>query len=399
MAASPIVEVKDGAGSYVDTPGGINVAPGNTISIRLKSTTDVSQWTLQIFGVDEVTATAPALTGVNGSTHVVSTPATVVTFTMPAGVGVGRALAFRSSVNGGGTGRTTTFGIYTLTSLSNRVGAVGERFEANATFGWAATVNKVIRAGGGGGGGLPPLANLQYAVLMEDPVGILTFQKLTMDMIDPSFAIDTFGKTDPDGGTLLYRRGDEIAGVTAEASYLSGAPSSASIDNTYGGSTDGGDTDPGVWSLSAPYETASLAGSILRIGSDLGADPTWTATLSADKGSVTDEASFTVRWTRDVYWGVGTAGYGDEAEIEGLSDTALSSARNRTLTVSPSSEKVYYAYPKAYGTATFTLNGFPASFDSPSEVSVTNGNGVTSTYYLYESTNLLTGSNLNFVVT
>jgi hypothetical protein len=88
-----------------------------------------------------------------------------------------------------------------------------------------------------------------------------------------------------------------------------------------------------------------------------------------------------------------------ESAIEALAGTALATGRSRTITVSPSTEKVYYAYPKAYGTATFTLNGFPAAFNAPSELSITNVNGVTSTYYVYESTNLLNGSNLSFVVT
>ena len=151
MAASPIVEVKNGSGAYVDTPGGGNVTAGNTISIRLKSTTDVTDWNLQVFGVDEITDNPPTLINVNSTTHEVTSPSTVVTFVMPAGSGIGRAIIFRSSVNGGGSGFTTTFGVYVLTALGNRVAAVGERFEGNAEFGWAAAVNKIIRDGGGGG--------------------------------------------------------------------------------------------------------------------------------------------------------------------------------------------------------------------------------------------------------
>lgn len=183
MTASPIVLVADGGGPFTAFTDGKNVTPGNTISVKLQSTTDVTQWTLQIFGVDEVTATAPSLTGVNPTTHVVTTPGTTVTFTMPSGSGIGRAIIFRSAVNGGGSGFTANFGLYTLTTLSRRVGAVGERLEGDDQFGWASTVNSIIRAGGGGGG-LPPLANEQYAVLMEDPAGVLQFQKLDISMID-----------------------------------------------------------------------------------------------------------------------------------------------------------------------------------------------------------------------
>lgn len=397
MPASAICEVQDGAGSFTVPVDGLNVTPGNTISIRLQSTTDVIQWTLQIFGVDEVTATPPTLTNVNGTTHVVTSPSSVVTFTMPSGAGVARALLFRSSVNGGGSGFTKSFGVYTLTSGGKRVGAVGERFEGDAEFGWASMVNAIIRSLGGGGS-LPPLALQQYAVLMENPAGNLVFARLTQEMILPAFSIASFAKTAPNGAQTLYRRGDTLAGVAASATYISGPPTSASISNSFGGSTDVGDVNPGSWTINSPFSTGNMAGTIKRNGSDLGADPTWTITLSATKTTMV-QSNINVQWTRDVYYGVGSAGFSTEAEVEGLAGTNLQTGRARTVTVSPSNEKVYYAYPKSYGLATFTLNGFPAAFDGPSELSLTNTNSVTSTYYLYESTNLLTGSNLNFVVT
>lgn len=149
MPSSPIVEVKDGGGPWVATTGGVDVTPGNTISIRLATPGPVTVWFLEIFGVDEVTASAPTLTGVNLVTHQVTTPSTVVTFVMPSGVGIGRALIFRSSVDSGGSGFNTTFGIYTLTSFATRVGAVGEKFEGNSTFGWVMKLNPLIRTPGG----------------------------------------------------------------------------------------------------------------------------------------------------------------------------------------------------------------------------------------------------------
>ena len=234
---------------------------------------------------------------------------------------------------------------------------------------------------------------------MEDPAGSLVFQQISQDMITPSFDISIYSKTAPNGGQLQYRRGETVTGVAVSVNYVSGPPSSASIVNSFGGSSNGGDVNPGAWTINSPFATGTLAGSVKRNGSDLGADPTMTATLTALKGASSKQDSFTLTWTRDVYWGVDAAGLNTEASIEGLANTTLAASRSRTLTVSPSNQKVYYAFPKAYGTATFTLNGFPASFNAPSEISVTNVNSVMSTYYLYESTNLLTGSNLNFVVT
>jgi len=245
---------------------------------------------------------------------------------------------------------------------------------------------------------LPALANTQYAFLMEDPAGTLIFQRATEDMILPGFSISAFSKSAPNGGTLTYRRGDTVMGITSNATYVGGPPTSANIANTFGGSSDVGDITPGSWVTNSPFASGSLGGSVKRSGSDLGPDPTMQSTITATKG-VSRTASFTIVFTRDAYWGVGSAGFSSEADIEGLSNTVLSASKNRTLTLSPSNQKVYYAYPKQYGLATFTLNSFPAAFNAPSEVMVTNINGVTSTYYLYESSNLLTGSNLAFVVT
>lgn len=156
MAASPHVLVQDGTGDFVnpdstgdpDFPSGVNVTPGNTVSIKLTSADSVGQWNLKVAGTDEETL-VPALTDVDPSTGVVSNPSTVVTFTVPAG-DAGRTYVFQSMVNNGGPAYTTRFGIYTLTSGGFRVAAVGERFEGDSIFGWTRTINKFIRSGGGG---------------------------------------------------------------------------------------------------------------------------------------------------------------------------------------------------------------------------------------------------------
>jgi hypothetical protein len=258
--------------------------------------------------------------------------------------------------------------------------------------------NVTITDSGGGGPTIPPLSGVNNAFLAESPIGTLVWKPISAGVVVPLFDIASFSKTAPDGGTLLYRRGDTLTGITSSATYVSGPPTSASIANAFGGSTDGGDVNPGVWTITTPFATASLAGSVKRNGSDLGADPVMTVTLEATN-EIVDTANFTIQWTRDVYYGVGVAGINTESGIEALAGTALATTRIRNITVSPSNQKVYYAYPKAYGTATFTLDNFPAGFNAPIEVSLTNINSVTSTYYVYESTNLLTGTAQTFVVT
>jgi hypothetical protein len=322
-----------------------------------------------------------------GSTSFLVTPTASVSSFTPDLVGSYRV---RLTVNGGGAGNVQTL-VYRVRFdnagvLANRgwaYPAFGETdVEANYDGnqrGWAEDLDSILEDVRGELGSLP------------------TFP-LSEDDILPGFSVASFAKTAPNTGTLLYRRGDTLTSITASESYVSGPPASASIVNTYGGSSGVGDIDPGSWVINSPYVSAALTGSILRNGSDLGSDPTMVATLTATKPPV-KTAAFTISWTRDVYYGVGAAGFSSEAQIEALAGTELVGSRQRTFVVSPSTQKVYYAYPKAYGAATFTLGGFSADFNSPSEISVTNVNGVTSTYYLYESVQLLTGSSLNFVVT
>lgn len=153
MALTPLCQVKDGAGPFVGTNNGVDVTPGNTISIQLLNPVGVVDWFLQIVGTDELTA-IPVLTGVNPFTHQVTSPATVVTFTFPGALG--RAIGFKSTVTGVGGPIDTNFGVYSLTTFSTRVGFVTETREGNSSFGWATKINPLIRTGGGGGGGGDP---------------------------------------------------------------------------------------------------------------------------------------------------------------------------------------------------------------------------------------------------
>jgi hypothetical protein len=254
-------------------------------------------------------------------------------------------------------------------------------------------------SGAGGVQGLVPAPAAGDAAAYKYLFSGGIWQQVSEDELIPSFQIASFTKTAPNPGTLTYRRGDTLIGTTVAATYTSGPPTTASLSNTLGGSVGGGDVNPGAWTFIAPFASGSQPVNVKRDGSDLGADPTWTIGLSATKIPVRS-ASVVITWTRDVYWGVSSnAGPLTEADIEALSNTVLSGTKNRTLTLSPANEYVYYSYPAQYGAATFTLNGFPAAFETVYTVSVTNVNGITSTYNVYRSTNLLTGTGLNFVVT
>ncbi len=147
---SPVCEVKDGSGSYASTTNGVDVTPGDAITIRLADS-NVDQWEITCVTTDDLNVAAT----VNGGLTVNPLNKTA-SFTAPA---AGAALRFRSRVNGGlgpnNTAKpsyTTTFCIYTLTTNGTRTIAADETTEGSP-FGWVANVNTSIRSGGGGGGG------------------------------------------------------------------------------------------------------------------------------------------------------------------------------------------------------------------------------------------------------
>jgi len=144
MPVSPLCNVKDGLGPFVPTFNGVNVGPGDTISVQLTSISGVTAWFLQVLGTDEL-STNPALVGVNPTTHEVTTPGTTVTFPFPSGLG--RSVLIQSTVTGAGGPVSTTFSLYSLTAGSKRVGSAGEQREGNTSFGWITIVNPIIRQG------------------------------------------------------------------------------------------------------------------------------------------------------------------------------------------------------------------------------------------------------------
>lgn len=146
---SPLCEVKDGAGAYVSTANGVNVTPGNTVTIRLIDSS-ASTWSISCVYTDDQSAVATVNTGLT-----IDPVARTATFTAPV---AGRAYIFKPVVNNGigpdGRVRTdysTTFGVYTLTGEGRRVIAANETNEGDSEFGWVKPVNEIIRNGGGGG--------------------------------------------------------------------------------------------------------------------------------------------------------------------------------------------------------------------------------------------------------
>lgn len=246
---------------------------------------------------------------------------------------------------------------------------------------------------------VPPLVNVAGAVFVEDPSGTKAWRRLRQSDVDPDFSIVTFGKTAPDSGTLLYRRGDAISGVTASASYLSGPPSTASIADTFGGSTNGSDIISGIWSLPGPgFTTGSRSGGIKLYGADGGSDPFWTATLTATEGALSPTTFFRAYWASDVYYGVTVAT--DIVGTDVFNSTvqagfagSLQRVRNQVTSFSPSGQYTWFLWPNE---ATYTggsptykdQNGFTFATVDMGTVTIVR-NVVTRTYRKIRSAGLL----------
>ena len=117
---------------------------------------------------------------------------------------------------------------------------------------------------------------------------------------------------------------------------------------------------------------------------------TWKLVATDEKNSV--EKTTTITFCNAIYYGVGT----QENEFTGGFVTSLTmrlqTGKAYDFTVNPNDQYIYYAVPKSRGTVTFKVGGFEGGFEAPEIVSVTNSAQYTEDYYVYRSTNKITGS-------
>lgn len=101
--------------------------------------------------------------------------------------------------------------------------------------------------------------------------------------------------------------------------------------------------------------------------------------------------------THYIYSGVGVAGITSQATLEAMTRTATTTYTN-TFTVSPSSQKVYLCHPASWGVPLITLDGLAIDEGTPATVGLHDYSGAVVNYLVHETTNLLTGTGLDFVV-
>lgn len=234
-------------------------------------------------------------------------------------------------------------------------------------------------AGGGGSGDAISIRGtsvdttsptLTGQVLAYDQVALKYLaRKLSLDDIDPAFAITSFAKT---GGNAVVEVGASIVTPAFTAAYAQGNPTTATLSDTEGGSQSVSGT-PTSFSSSGTFSKTALAASV-----------TWT--LTAIRNGITKIATIVQQWGQKVYTGASSAATGyDETFIEALGASSIKTSRAGSYSYSyGAGNYAFFAVPAGMGTPVFSIGGFAQTLDLvASGVSVTNSFGVTFTYNVY----------------
>ena len=203
-----------------------------------------------------------------------------------------------------------------------------------------------------GAGGLPPFPPPapEVRVLLEDPgsPGIAQWRCLrAVDLctIPPGFSVTL---------TPLFASpveiGAQIISPTFNAFYNNGVPISAVLS----------DSIPNV-----PQNVLAVANPLTMpfVYQLNGINTSVLFTLTADDGGGPKIDTTSLLFLPLVYWGTGPDGLSTEGDIEGLASSNLQATLVNSFTESPGPATfIYYAFPSAFGTPTFVVNGFPGGF-------------------------------------
>lgn len=144
------------------------------------------------------------------------------------------------------------------------------------------------------------------------------------------------------------------------------------------------------WNLSKSAAKTTLNGinvlnQVVYTDSDVSADKEYKLIVTDDLGREV-KASTKVSFVNRVYWGVSAETDITEVLVKSLENNVLSGSKERTITVAPDHQYIYYAFPVRLGTAVFKQGYFEGGFEDPATVRVSNGSGYSEDYYVYRST-------------
>jgi hypothetical protein len=249
-----------------------------------------------------------------------------------------------------------------------------------------ASYNYLFTVGGGSAAGVSSLNTLTGALSIICGTGLTCNSSGTTITITTatSFVINSFTGC---GGSLEL--GFAVNNPTCSATY-SATPSSASITNT--------DSVDSPLNLTSPFTSGTIVGSFSHASVH-----TTTITLTA-LGASTQTATQAYTWNPRIFGGDGASGATSTVTAAGTSavlstsDVITSAGLGAETTgqiigsYTPSGQCIYLLLTGASHTFTDNNTGFPMAFNAPTSVTFVNVNGVSVPMYLYQSTNLLTGT-------
>ncbi len=219
---------------------------------------------------------------------------------------------------------------------------------------------EVVIGGGGGGLVVAGTPSNQWVVTWNDSVPQAEWQ--------PAGGLQVLSFSPV---VTLYECSQSVATPAFIASY-SATPAAAVLTNDLNGESLDVHTTPTSFSSAQTYVRSTPNQTV-----------TWTLTTS--NGTRTTSAT----WGQKNFWGISSSPANTEAFIEALAGSQLRTSRGAAFTVNATgTNKIYFACPSRYGTPTFTVGGFVGGFIlRGASISVTNAQGFTENYDLWESVN------------
>lgn len=218
--------------------------------------------------------------------------------------------------------------------------------------------------GGGGGGGLVVSGTPSTGyVVMWDGTGA-RWEPVS------GFQITSFSPV-----VFLVETSQSVVNPAFTASY-NVTPTAATLTNNANAESKDVHTTPTSFSSAQTYIKNTPNQSV-----------TWT--LNAANGSLAaTPVTCSMIWAQKNYSGISTTPANTAAFIQGLTGS-LATSRGETFSVTASgSNKIYFSCPTRYGSATFSVGGFAGGFIlRATGINVTNAQGFSESYDLYESTN------------
>lgn len=142
--------------------------------------------------------------------------------------------------------------------------------------------------------------------------------------------------------------------------------------------------DQGIGSINAALRTLALSSLSLT------SDKTYTLTVSDGSHSANGSTSVLFRHRRR--WGTSATATPNSALIDALAGNEFATNFAQSRSMSPSAAYLYFAWPAAWGTPSFTVNGLPVTGWVQTTISYTNPSGNTTSFDVWRSQYPQTGT-------